>query len=188
MSSSLASPSTGKQALLLSLTRCSLIRSGILNQEGQTVDSQGRLHVLNRENTTGTQRWYHYWRSTTAHWTRTPLPLPSEVQSTNNITGTPTVIGKRGKVVAPPQSPHHSLLLILPSNAPNSTALSILRSTAKGHFRDWETLWEANSGSGWEPLFDRYRLDVTAGGDGVLSLFLVNGTAIQVVDFDLSDV
>ena len=162
--------------------------SGILNQEAQTVDTEGRLHVLNRENTTGTQQWYHYWRSTTAHWTRTPLPLFSEFKSENNITGTPTVIGKRGKVVAPPNSKEHAILLILPSNAPNSTGLSILRSTAAGHFRDWEAVWEAPTGCGWEPLFDRYRLDTSAGGDGVLSLFLVNGTAIQVVDFDLSDV
>ncbi|KAI0665592.1 hypothetical protein C8Q78DRAFT_986159 [Trametes maxima] len=161
---------------------------GILNQEAQTVDSEGRIHVLNRENTTGTERWYHYWRSTTAHWTRTPLPLAPELVSANNVTGTPTVIGKRGKLVAPPNSPHHSLLAILPSNAPNSTALSILRSTAAGHFRDWEAVWEAPSGSGWEPLFDRYRLDTGAGGDGILSLFLLNGTAIQVVDFDLTDI
>ncbi|KAI0631533.1 hypothetical protein C8Q77DRAFT_1127375 [Trametes polyzona] len=161
---------------------------GILNQEAQTVDSEGRVHVLNRENTTGTERWYHYWRSTTAHWTRTPLPLAPELVTANNITGTPTVIGKRGKLVAPPNSPHHSLLAILPSNAPNSTALSILRSTAAGHFRDWEAVWEVPSGCGWEPLFDRYRLDTRAGGDEVLSLFLVNGTSIQVVDLDVSGV
>lgn len=30
---------------------------GILNQEAQTVDGEGRVHVLNRENTTGTERW-----------------------------------------------------------------------------------------------------------------------------------
>jgi hypothetical protein len=30
---------------------------GILNQEGQTVDDQGRVHVLNRENTTGVEQW-----------------------------------------------------------------------------------------------------------------------------------
>ncbi|TBU45349.1 hypothetical protein BD309DRAFT_1017869 [Dichomitus squalens] len=157
---------------------------GILNQEAQTVDGQGRVHVLNRENTTGTEQWYHYWRSTTQHWTRTALPPPSELQTINNITGTPTVIGKRGKIVAPPQSSSHSLLLILPDNAANSTGLSILRSTAAGHFRDWEVVWEAASGNAWEPLFDRYRLEE----DGVLSLFVVNGTAIQVVDFDLSGV
>ena len=49
-------------------------------------------------------------------------------------------------------------------------------------------MWEAEEGNAWEPLFDRYRLDTKAGGDGVLSLFVVNGTAIRVIDFDLSDV
>ncbi|KAH9895855.1 hypothetical protein C8Q73DRAFT_689790 [Cubamyces lactineus] len=161
---------------------------GILNQEAQTIDGEGRIHVLNRENTTGTERWYHYWRSTTSHWTRTPLPLAPELVSANNVTGTPTVIGKRGKLVAPPNSRHNSLLAILPSNAPNSSAISILRSTAAGHFRDWEAVWEAPSGCGWEPLFDRYRLDTSAGGDGVLSLFLVNGTTIEVLDLELVDV
>ena len=100
------------------------------------------------------------------------------------------MIGKRGKIVAiaPPQSLDHAVLLVLPSNAENSSALSILRSTAAGHFRDWETVWEAPDGCGWEPLFDRYRLDEGSGGDGVLSLFLVNGTAIQVVDIDLTGI
>ncbi|CAL1702651.1 unnamed protein product [Somion occarium] len=154
---------------------------GILNQETQTVDSEGRVHVLNRENTTGVERWYHYWRSTTRDWTRTALPLPNELESSNNITGTPTVIGKRAKLVSPPtKSGASTLLAILPSNAPNSTALSILASTAVGHFRDWKVVWEASSGCGWEPLFDRYRLQ-----DGILSLFLINGTDIQVVEFEL---
>ncbi|KAI0694041.1 hypothetical protein BC835DRAFT_1033933 [Cytidiella melzeri] len=149
---------------------------GILNQEAQTIDSEGRVHVLNRENTTGIEQWYHYWRSTTTDWTRTPLPLPADLPSANNITGTPTVIGKRGKLVAA----LGTLYAILPSNAPNSTALSIIGSTAVGQFRDWRVLWEASEGCVAEPLFDRYRLLY----DGVLSLFLVNGSAVQVVDFD----
>lgn len=143
---------------------------GILNQEAQTVDDQGRIHVLNRENTTGIEQWYHYWRSTTDNWTRTVL---------SNLTATPTVIGKRGKIVA-----HNSnLLLILPDNAANSTALTLLASTASGHFRDWTTVWETE-GNGWEPVFDRYRL--AEGGDGVLSMLVINGTQIQVVDLDLN--
>lgn len=124
---------------------------------------------------------YHYWRSTTNNWTRTPLPL--DIASTNNVTNTPTVIGKRGKIL----SRNSHLLVVLPSNAANSTALSILASTADGHFRDWEVVWEVPSGSVAEPLFDRYRLDETNGGDGVLSLFLVNGTNVEVLDLDLSE-
>lgn len=128
---------------------------------------------------------YHYWRSTTTFWTRTPLPLDLPL-SINKVTQTPTVIGKRGKLVAPPGS--SSLLALLPSNAPNSTGLTILQSTATGHFRDWSVAWEIDSGCTWEPLYDRYRLDVgEAGGDGVLSLFLVNGTVLNVVDLRLSE-
>ncbi|KAI0051294.1 hypothetical protein FA95DRAFT_1534756 [Auriscalpium vulgare] len=154
---------------------------GILNQESQTVDSVGRIHVLNRENTTGVEQWYHYWRSTSGDWTRTALPL--DLPSVNNITNTPTVIGKRGKFVSAPST--DALLALLPSNKPNSTALSILASSPTGHFRDWRVLWEAESGCSAEVLFDRYRL---TRGDGVLSLFVVNGTEVQVVDFELGDV
>ncbi|ETW76405.1 lignin expressed protein lep1 [Heterobasidion irregulare TC 32-1] len=156
---------------------------GILNQEAQTVDEEGRVHVLNRENTTGTEQWYHYWRSTTSHWTRTPLPLTlssanaSQALLNPNITRTPTVIGKRGKLAALSTS----LFALLPSNAPNSTALSVLRSTAAGHFRNWQVVWEAASGSRAEVLYDRYRL----AADGVLSLFLVDGVELRVVDLEL---
>ncbi|KAI0795808.1 hypothetical protein C8Q75DRAFT_791033 [Abortiporus biennis] len=183
---------------------------GILNQESQTVDSDGRVHVLNRENGTGVETWwviflpktihggshityyrYHYWRSSSNSspvvWTRTPLPLPSSLSSRNNITGTPTVIGKRGKLITvPPNSKSNDtlvrLLAILPSNAPSSAGLSILQSTSKGSFKDWQVIWEAESGCEWEPLVDRYRLQ---DGDGKLSLFIVNGTKVEVWDFEV---
>jgi hypothetical protein len=118
---------------------------------------------------------YHYWRDTTSFWTRSTLPI--DLPSINNITNTPTVIGKRGKLV----SVQDMLLAILPSNAPNSTALTILASTARNRFLDWSVLWEASSGCVAEPLFDRYRVE-----EGVLSLFVVNGTQVQVVDMNLN--
>ncbi|TFK51516.1 hypothetical protein OE88DRAFT_1680346 [Heliocybe sulcata] len=158
---------------------------GILNQEAQTVDRDGRVHVLNRENTTGTEQWYHYWRSTTSDWTRTALPLTFDPPSINNVTTTPTVIGKRGKLVSIPTSSSSApttVLYILPSNAANSSGLSILASTGPGHFQDWQVVWEVSEGCGWEPLFDRYRLE----RDGVVSLYLVNGTDVGVLDLDLS--
>ncbi|KAE9402911.1 hypothetical protein BT96DRAFT_879125 [Gymnopus androsaceus JB14] len=158
--------------------------SGILNQEAQVIDSSDRMHVLNRENTTvSSSGQYHYWRSTTNEWTRTPLPLSLAAHSINNITRTPTNIGKRGKLIAPTGS--DMLLALLPDNAPNSTGLSIIGSTSRGDFRDWKILWEVASGCGWEPLFDRYRLNLEDGGDGVLSLYLINGTEVVVTDFDL---
>ena len=118
---------------------------------------------------------YHYWRDTDAYWYRDALS--SMFPSINNVTSTPTVIGKRGKLL----SYQETLLAVLPSNAPKSTALSILASTASGKFKDWKVVWEATSGNVAEPLFDRYRV-----ADGVLSLFIVNGTEVQVVDMDLA--
>lgn len=141
--------------------------------------SNGALTTFHVETTySATLPRYHYWRSITNSWTRTPLPLPSVLPSINNITGTPTVIGKRGKLVAPSSQPD-TLFAILPSNAANSTGLSIISSTAQGHFSDWKVIWETTAGCGWEPLFDRYRLEE----DGVLSLYLINGTEVQVADF-----
>jgi len=139
---------------------------GILNQEAQAIDEEGRMHVLNRENTTGTELWYHYWRSTTNDWTRTPFL---------NLSITPTVLGKRGKLAAMGSN----IIAVLPDNSPNSTILQLLASTAQGHFRDWNIIWEGE-GNGWEPLLDRTRV-----ADGVLSLLIVNGTNVEVVDFEI---
>lgn len=150
----------------------------------QLVSNNGakiRFYELSRVKLMRTLRRYHYWRSTANAWTRTALPLPSDLPSINNITGTPTVIGKRGKLVAPPSHPD-TLFAILPSNAPNSTGLSIITSTAAGHFKDWKVVWESTKGCSWEPLFDRYRLEY----DGILSLYLVNGTEVQIADFDFT--
>jgi len=72
--------------------------------------------------------------------------------------------------------------MLLPSNVVNSTALSLVKSTAVGHFRDWEEVWSASSGCAAEPVFDRYRLAI----DGVLSVLVVNGTQVGVLDIDLS--
>ena len=136
--------------------------------------------------------WYHYWRSTAGYWTRAPFPMPSSLPGSHNVTGTPTPLGKRGKLVAvPPASSNKSsarrnettLLALLPSNSPESSALSILQSSSKGQFRDWSVAWEGE-GCGWEPLFDREWFEESDGT--VLSVFLVNGTQLEVVDFDLS--
>lgn len=71
--------------------------------------------------------------------------------------------------------------MVLPDNAPNSTALTLISSTAENHFRDWRTIFETE-GNGWEPVFDRYRL-----ADGVLSMMIINGSEVQVWDLTLSD-
>ncbi|TFL03086.1 hypothetical protein BDV98DRAFT_565386 [Pterulicium gracile] len=176
---------------------------GILNQEAQTVDWEGRVHVLNRENSTGTQQWYHYYRTpnvltpepaSASYWFRAALPL-NLADDPNSVTNTPAIIGKRGKLVFVSSSSNltegvnatdgTTLLALLPSNAPNSTAFSILAANSWNDFTDWETVWSVEEGCGWEPLFDRERIQLGGPGTGeekVLSLFMVNGTAVQVWD------
>lgn len=88
-----------------------------------------------------------------------------------------------------------TLFAILPSNAPTpsnpiaqSSALTILQSTSKGHFEDWTVAWTSAGGCGWEPLADRYRIS-----EGVLSLYLVNSDestgkktgVVEVVDLQV---
>lgn len=80
-----------------------------------------------------------------------------------------------------------ALLMVLPTNVVNSTGLTILASTPEADFEDWQIVWEVDSGCEWEPLFDKGRLGVFGSANGwsnyaVLSLFVVNGTEVQVWD------
>ncbi|RPA86337.1 hypothetical protein BJ508DRAFT_411505 [Ascobolus immersus RN42] len=129
-------------------------RSGILNQEGQTADRQGRVHVLNRENVNGRLTWMHYWRETNGQWTRNTLPhsLPALTQT-----------GKRGSLISDSAG---NLFAILAGNT--GTDMIVTYSTPGGQFRDWSEIWRS---SGWdtEPLVDR---NLFRDGDGkVLSIF-----------------
>jgi hypothetical protein len=124
---------------------------------------------------------YHYWCSTTHDWTRTPLLSPKVLSYVTNVTAIPVVIGKRGKLFPHYASNGIQLLAILPSNAPNSTSLSVLASTAAGHFRNWTLVYEMADGCDFEPLIDPTR------GDDVLSLYLTHQGKVGVVDLDLSE-
>ncbi|KAF7416174.1 hypothetical protein PC9H_002437 [Pleurotus ostreatus] len=176
---------------------------GILNQEAQTVDSAGRVHVLNRENGTGVEQWFHYWRtptsdkSTSGYWIRTSLPL-SIPGDPNNITGIVGVIGKRGKLISVSGSSTHQntsapsesssgpgndhgdsddiLFAILPSNAPSPNNATTQSSAL--------TILQSTSKGQFEDWAVAW---TSAGGcgwepladryrisEGVLSLYLVN--------------
>lgn len=149
--------------------------SGIMNQEGQTVDSHGGIHVLNRQritnsNPNGTleekeeeeeeeERWVHYYhRPSDSEWSSSILP------SIN-----PTETGPRGKLI------HHAasdrLFFILPSNT--QSELLILRSGPRdnqGFYGDYEIIWRGNGYTG-EPLVDEEGFVEF----GVLSIFTTRG-------------
>lgn len=138
---------------------------------------------------------YHYWRSSPSSatiplWTRFALP-PALAGYPDSGSSGGIATGKRGKTV-PYTYPDgtEALFMILPTNVVNSTGLTILASTPKANFEDWGIVWEIDSGCGWEPLVDKGRLGVFGtekgwSNDGVLSLFIANGTEVQVWDFSV---
>ena len=57
---------TGKYFLVYSIAQ----GAGLINQEGMITDAQNRVHVISRENISGTNFQMHYWRDTGGTWHR----------------------------------------------------------------------------------------------------------------------
>ncbi|SPN96630.1 uncharacterized protein DNG_00151 [Cephalotrichum gorgonifer] len=154
--------------------------SGILNQEGQTVDNAGRVHVLNRETVSGVLTWLHYWRDEEGTWTRNPV-----WHSLGQLTQT----GRRGKLAAHPTT--GDLFAILAANEGNEVGVYV--STRGSGYTDWTEAWRGGSFD-IEPLFDQHLWSGEGGGgiEGgqVLSLFLNTAGGypnrkVTVVDLDV---
>lgn len=146
--------------------------SGIMNQEGQTVGSDGGVHVLNRENTSGEERWVHYHLDPTYGWDICPLPFLK-----------PTETGPRGKVVQ--HAPSDTMLFVLPSNTDSD--LVIIRATrgsAQKWYDEYDVVWRDEGYTG-EPLVDEEALR----DHGVLSVFTTRSQGgrkeVVVLNFDL---
>ncbi len=73
---------SGSQFITQDCTSCKVWtipqRSGLINQEGMTVDNQGRVHVLSREDISGTNVQVHYWRDTDGTWHRAPTGIATK--------------------------------------------------------------------------------------------------------------
>jgi hypothetical protein len=152
--------------------------SGILNQEGQTVDQEGRVHVLNRENRgTGEYRWWHYWRSIEGNWTRDAIIVEGLGQA--------TATGFRGKLAAV----KGKLIAVIPEQV--SGEIKVLISTAEGDFKDWREVWRGERFA-VDPGVDKQRLRMGGDGKWVLSLFARQDGGypqrkVVVVDLVLAD-
>ncbi|KAK2748602.1 hypothetical protein FQN55_004155 [Onygenales sp. PD_40] len=136
------------------------MNSGILNQEGQTVDGEGGFHVLNRERIVGPgngeERWMHYYRSKTGQWSKYVLPGPPY----------PTETGARGSVI----SVGSNVFFALPGNTDG--VLAIVRGGLSGPRGEYQIEWSASGFSG-EPHLDTY----TQSSRQMLSVFTT--TAVQ---------
>ncbi|XXH06144.1 hypothetical protein Hte_012590 [Hypoxylon texense] len=131
--------------------------SGLSNQESQAVDHEGGVHVLNRDNVDGEQKWKHYYRSPDGVWTQRALPHVQGVQG-----------GKRGRLAV---SKKDDLYLILPDNT--APTLTILKASKATGYSEYELVWRRDGFPPTEPLVDTTRLDY----DDVLSVFTRSGNA-----------
>ncbi|KAM3065961.1 hypothetical protein ACMFMG_009816 [Clarireedia jacksonii] len=119
------------------------MRSGILNQEAQTVDWEGAFWALNRENTSGEQQWILYHRDKTGKWAKHAVPAKSP----------PTERGSRASICTDRKN---NVYLILPGNTDSS--LSIIKTQKRDEEISFELVWSGEGYDG-EPLIDIHRLE-----------------------------
>jgi len=147
--------------------------SGIMNQESQCIGPvTGDFHVLNRDNTSGTEQWRHYLRdAVTGEWTSTAIP-----------DFVPTETGSRGCIAS--DTTGENIYVLLPGNTDTSLTLMRRRKMDGTGYSDFDVLWSGEEYDG-EPNVDRARLSE---GDGILSVFTRTAGAqrdVVVLDFEL---
>ena len=180
----------------------------LINQQGQTVDSEGGVHLLkwyredpathdpsDRAFDTTEAAHFHYFKDpTTGEWTRNQIPVFDE-------DGNPVQVGSRGQIVydedgnvfaaftSPGVASDHN------RNFYDPGTLIIAGATAASGYEDWtilyrdDVLFEDRFFEG-EPLIDQQRLLT----DGVLSVFIQEGSDnlglttsdLHVLDFNIS--
>lgn len=132
--------------------------SGMVNQEAQLMDAQGRFHIIKRDKLNGTQRYQHYVRAPDGKWTKNQIN-PGSLSS-------PDLYAPRSKIAG--NAAGNVVIALLP-DAPALTT-RIYAATLAGGYTDW-TLLTVISNTATEPLFDRTRLAT----EGILSLFIRQG-------------
>lgn len=148
--------------------------SQIINQEAQVADAKGRFHALMRDNSTGTATYYHFMRTASGTWSKTPISVPN--------LSPPPYLANRGKLAS--DASGDNLIALLPDQPKADVA--VYGSTAAGNFKDWKLLATIPN-SAAEPLVDYARLKKS----GILSVFIRQGgpypdRKVQVWDFGLS--
>ncbi|KAI9044541.1 BNR repeat-containing protein [Aspergillus affinis] len=149
--------------------------SGIMNQEAQYVDVCGGVHVLNRENTSGQEKWVHYYRQPgMGGWSFYDIPGVF-----------PTCTGHRGKMVHCGRT--NAVYLVLPSNTAHELIIARVKGDMQSSERDFEILWREEGYVG-EPLLDEEAfLQV-----GILSIFILlekvpEERKLAVLQFNVDD-
>lgn len=167
---------------------------GLMNQQAQAIDSEGRVHIVMFHCTPetyngysystwgpeGARRYYHYWRDSDGVWTRNELP---------------DYVGSRPKLFVRSNGDAFVIYQSRQSVNLNDTGiyflegdLTIQAATAANQWNDW-TIIHVESGDFMnEMLADPYRFE-----DGVLSIMVQESpstvgasTPVRVLDFQLN--
>ncbi len=180
---------------------------GMMNQQGQFVDSQGRVHVLmyhcspesyasgsyaySRFGSIGARRYYHYCRnSQTGVWTRSELEF--------NTGQTSSWVGTRPKIYVRSNGDAYAVYQSWQDGDVNLTDtdiyirygdLVIQAATAANNWNDWQIIHVEPGPFVNEVLADPYHFE-----DGMLSIMMQDSplttyasTPIRLLDFQLND-
>ena len=167
---------------------------GMMNQQAQAVDAQGRIHALMFHCTPesysgysysiwgpqGARRYYHYWRDAQGNWYRNELP--DAVGSRPKL-----LIRDNGDAFAIYQS-RQSVNLYDTGIYFLNGDLTIQAATAAAAWTDWQVIHVEPGDFLGEPLADPIRF-----ADGVLSIMMQDSpssvgqsTPLRVIDFQLN--
>ena len=137
--------------------------SGLLNQEAQAVDAAGRVHLMMRDNISGSLRWVHWVRGVTdGRWNRRVTPFNP---------------GGRAKIVAARKAgtPYDDVYALLPGTG-------IASASGEDSWRNWTVVDTDYARFGSEAVYDRRRL----ADSGLLSLMGQTGTTLVTQEWRLA--
>lgn len=174
---------------------------GMMNQQAQTIDAQGRVHVVMFHCTPetyngysysiwgpiGARRYYHYWRDAQGNWTRNQLAF-----DTGDVS---SFVGSRPKIFIRDNGDAFVIYQAWQSANLSGTDiyiddgdLVIQAATAANQWTDWQIIRVEDGPFISEALADPYRFE-----DGILSVMMQdspssNGdsTPLRVLDFQLN--
>lgn len=175
---------------------------GMMNQQAQAIDSEGRVHVVmfhctpetylgypySTWGSIGARRYYHYWRDAQGAWNRNELPFNSMDVS--------SYVGSRPKIFIRSNGDAYVIYQSWQSAGLNDTGiyihdgdLVIEAATAANQWADWQIIHVESGDFLGEALADPYRFQ-----DGILSVMMQdspssngNPTPLRVLDFQLNE-
>ena len=140
------------------------VSNGLINQEAQTIDHEGRIHLFMRRNVSGKNYQFHYWRDIDGTWHETNTGIATKIWY------------QRSKILV---DEDNNAYAIMPD-------LVIASASRASNWTDWTVINNDDERRFYsEPLYDWYRLYK---GDGILSVLYQerNSGNLMLLDYQLN--